>query len=331
MTSYNEWLRDYLMQGGTPTHVYKRLGAKDFICIESNPHLVNLPLMDKEIGSALSKGFVLSRKYDVEKYRNRLYGGHNELYGWDSEGKARAYGEIIPVYEDTVDRLIALDEDAPIEVRNVILRVRQREAKYAKWLAAEWESCREQSNITQTLIEEELSNPELYIKDSSYSTSYDEWLKDYLMQGGTPTGVGTGPGTGGFVCIESNPHLVHLPLEKMIGTMSMSFVLSRKYNVEKYRNRFYGGHNKLYGWDSEGKARAYGRSVPVYENTVDRLIALDEDAPIEVRYSILKLRQKAAERQAELDSEFEARKKQAEMIKRRISKVLSNPDLYKEQ
>lgn len=36
MTSYNEWLKDYLMQGGAPTHVYEGLGAKDFVCIESN-------------------------------------------------------------------------------------------------------------------------------------------------------------------------------------------------------------------------------------------------------------------------------------------------------
>lgn len=164
-------------------------------------------------------------------------------------------------------------------------------------------------------------------------TSYNEWLRDYLMQGGAPTHVYKRPGAKDFICIESNPHLVNLPLkDKEIGSaLSKGFVLSRKYDVEKYRDRFYGGHNELYGWDSEGKARAYGRSVPVYENTVDRLIALDEDAPIEVRYSILKLRQKAAERQAELDSEFEARKKQAEMIKRRISEVLSNPDLYKKQ
>ena len=28
MTSYNEWLKDYLMQGGAPTHVYEGLGLK---------------------------------------------------------------------------------------------------------------------------------------------------------------------------------------------------------------------------------------------------------------------------------------------------------------
>ena len=67
MTSYNEWLKDYLMQGGAPTHVYEGLGAKDFVCIESNPHLVSLPL--GKMCGAKSKDFVLSRKYDVEKYQ----------------------------------------------------------------------------------------------------------------------------------------------------------------------------------------------------------------------------------------------------------------------
>ena len=162
-------------------------------------------------------------------------------------------------------------------------------------------------------------------------TSYNEWLRDYLMQGGTPTHVYDDPVAGDFVCIESNPHLVHLPLEEMYGAKSESFVLSRKYDVEKYRNRFYGGGNELYGWDSNGRAKVYGRSVPVYEDTVDNLIALDEEAPIEVRNTILKLRQKAAKSAVEWAFEREARKKQSEMSRRHISEVLSNPDLYKEQ
>lgn len=162
-------------------------------------------------------------------------------------------------------------------------------------------------------------------------TSYNEWLRDYLMQGGTPTHVYDRPGAKGFVCIESNPHLVHLPLEEMGGVKSKSFVLSRQYDVKQYRDRFYGGHNELYGWDSEGKARAYGGIVPVYEDTIDRLIALDEEAPIEVRNTILKFRQKEAKRAAEWDSEREARIKQSKMSRRHISEVLSNPDLYKKQ
>lgn len=162
-------------------------------------------------------------------------------------------------------------------------------------------------------------------------TSYNEWLKDYLMQGGTLTHVYDYPGARGFVCVESNPHLVNLPLGEMCGAKSESFVLSRKYDVEKYQGRFYGGHNDLYGWDSEGKAKVYGGSVPVYEDTVDRLIALDEETPSEVRNAILKFRQKEAESDAERASEREAREKQSEMIKRHISEVLSNPDLYKEQ
>ena len=329
MTSYNEWLKDYLMQGGAPTHVYDRPGAKGFVCIENNPHLVSLPL--GKMRGAMSKNFVLSRQYDVEKYQGRFYGGHNSLYGWDGEGKAKVYGRIVPVYEDTVDRLIALDEETPSKVRNVIFGVRKREAERAKRWAAECESRRKQSDIAQILIEEVLGNSELYIKDSSCVTSYNEWLKDYLMQGGAPTHVYDRPGAKGFVCIENNPHLVSLPLGKMRGAMSKNFVLSRQYDVKQYRNRFYGGHNELYGWDSEGKARAYGGIVPLYEDTVDRLIALDEEAPIEVRYKILKFRQKEAKRQAEWDSKIEADHLQSEMNKRYISEVLHNPDLYKEQ
>lgn len=187
------------------------------------------------------------------------------------------------------------------------------------------------AEMSKRYISEVLSDPELYIKDSSCTTSYNAWLKDYLMQGGTPTHVFECPVAGDFVCVESNPHLVNLPLEEMRGAMSKSFILSRKYDVEKYRNRFYGGHNELYGWDSEGTAKVYGGSVPVYEDTVDRLIALDEETPSEVRNAILKFRQKEAESDAERASEREAREKQSEMIKRHISEVLSNPDLYKEQ
>ena len=69
----------------------------------------------------------------------------------------------------------------------------------------------------------------------------------------------------------------------------------------------------------------------MYEDTVDNLIALDEEAPIEVRNAILKFRQKAAKRAAEWDSEREARIKQSKMSRRHISEVLSNPDLYKKQ
>lgn len=209
MTSYNEWLKDYLMQGGTLTHVYDYPGARGFVCVESNPHLVNLPL--EEMCGAKSESFVLSRKYDVEKYQGRFYGGHNDLYGWDSEGKAKVYGRFVPVYEDTVDRLIALDEEAPIEVRYKILKARYREAARQAERDSEWEAENMRAEMNKRYISEVLSDPELYIKDSSCTTSYNAWLKDYLMQGGTPTHVFECPVAGDFVCIESNPHLVSLP------------------------------------------------------------------------------------------------------------------------
>lgn len=149
-------------------------------------------------------------------------------------------------------------------------------------------------DVYKERISEVLSNPDLYIKSSEKATSYNSWLKDYLLQGGAPTNVYSHNGVEDFVCIESNPHLVSLPLAVMGGSLAKNFVLSRMYDVEKYRGLFCSVHNALYGWDRDGKAIYYGSSVPLYEDTIDRHMALDHGVPLKVRNMILEVRKKEA-------------------------------------
>lgn len=122
-------------------------------------------------------------------------------------------------------------------------------------------------------------------------TSYNEWLRDYLMDGNTPTGYSDYPmHVGDFVIVE-NPEGIGFPVDDMTVSMSRKFVLNRNYDINEHARRFVGGHNTLYGWDKNGKpvckSAGYGRAiVEVFSDTVDRQMVTDKQTPGNVRVEL---------------------------------------------
>lgn len=103
------------------------------------------------------------------------------------------------------------------------------------------------------------------------TTLYDQWLADWFKHGNLPTrSYDYGKGIH-FVEIY-HPERANFPANEMYGANSRSFVLSKEYDVKEHGHRFVGGHNDLFGWDREGTPIHYGFWVPVYNNTVDKVI-----------------------------------------------------------
>lgn len=120
MTSYNEWLLDYLMDGRTPTAYSDHpMRVGDFVIVE-NPEGIGFPV-DNMTG-AMSLKFVLNRNHDINEHARRFVGGHNTLYGWDKSGKpvckSAGYGDVaVEVFSDTIDRQMVTDKKTPGNVR----------------------------------------------------------------------------------------------------------------------------------------------------------------------------------------------------------------------
>lgn len=114
MTSYNEWLRDWLKAGNMPTHFYLRNGANSVIPVE-NPEGVYFPVQN--MYGARSIDFVLNRKYDYNEHCQRFRGGHNNLYGWNSKGEPVCAGfhglQFVPAYLDTIDHEMVRNRELP--------------------------------------------------------------------------------------------------------------------------------------------------------------------------------------------------------------------------
>lgn len=125
MTLYDEWLAAWFKEGNLPTHSYDY--GKGFHFIEVyNPERANFPTYD--MYGANSREFVLSKEHNVKEHASRFVGGHNNLFGWDRHGKPVNYGHWIPVYNNTIDKIIiAKNHPAKIATR------------LADWLDAEWE------------------------------------------------------------------------------------------------------------------------------------------------------------------------------------------------
>ena len=122
-------------------------------------------------------------------------------------------------------------------------------------------------------------------------TDYNEWLRDYLMDGGTPDNYYDYPLENHTFVIVENPEGIGFPAEDMTGTMSRDFVLNRNFHVEEHARRFVGGHNTLYGWDKDSKPRVCASrrgsgSVPVFTDTVDRQMVTDKQTPGNVRVEL---------------------------------------------
>lgn len=110
LTLYDEWLADWFKEGNLPTHSYDY--GKGFHFIEVyNPERANFPTHD--MYGANSREFVLSKE-------------HNNLFGWDRHGKPVNYGYWIPVYNNTIDKVI-IANNRPAEIAT----------RLADWLDAE--------------------------------------------------------------------------------------------------------------------------------------------------------------------------------------------------
>lgn len=122
-------------------------------------------------------------------------------------------------------------------------------------------------------------------------TSYNEWLRDYLMDGNIPTIYSEYPmSVDDFVIVE-NPEGIGFPVDNMTGAMSRKFVLNRNYDINEHARRFVGGHNTLYGWDKDGKPACKGAGygdarVEVFSDTIDRQMVTDKKTPGNVRVAL---------------------------------------------
>lgn len=98
------------------------------------------------------------------------------------------------------------------------------------------------------------------------TTLYDQWLADWFKEGNLQThSYDYGKGHN-FVEIY-HPERAAFPTSEMYGALSREFVLSKE-----HAHRFVGGHNNLFGWDRHGKPVNYGHWIPVYNNTIDKVI-----------------------------------------------------------
>lgn len=133
MTSYNEWLKDWLNAGKMPTHFYLRNGANGVTPVE-NPEGIYFPTHN--MYGARSMDFVLNRKYDYHEHRLRFLGGHNNLYGWNSEGEPVCVGfhglPFVPAYLDTIDRELVRTHKLPANMCLELEAAYEKEEKEAK-------------------------------------------------------------------------------------------------------------------------------------------------------------------------------------------------------
>lgn len=133
MTSYNEWLKDWLNAENMPTHFYLRNGANDVTPVE-NPEGIFFPTHN--MYGARSMDFVLNRKYDYHEHRSRFLGGHNNLYGWNSDGEPVCAGfhglEFVPAYLDTIDRELVKAHKLPANMCLELEAAYKREEKEEK-------------------------------------------------------------------------------------------------------------------------------------------------------------------------------------------------------
>lgn len=125
LTLYDEWLADWFKEGNLPTHSYDYGKGSRFIEVY-NPERANFPTSD--MYGANSREFVLSKEHNVTEHASRFVGGHNNLFGWDRHGKPVNYGHWIPVYNNTIDKVIVAN-NRPAEIAT----------RLADWLDEEWE------------------------------------------------------------------------------------------------------------------------------------------------------------------------------------------------
>lgn len=103
------------------------------------------------------------------------------------------------------------------------------------------------------------------------TTLYDQWLADWFKEGNLPT-ISYDYGKGHSFVEIYHPERAAFPTSEMYGALSHEFVLSKEHDIKEHAHRFVGGHNNLFGWDRHGKPVNYGHWIPVYNNTIDKVI-----------------------------------------------------------
>lgn len=153
-------------------------------------------------------------------------------------------------------------------------------------------------------------------------TLYDEWLADWFKEGNLPThSYDYGKG---FHFIEVyNPERANFPTHDMYGANSREFVLSKEHNVKEHASRFVGGHNNLFGWDRHGKPVNYGYWIPVYNNTIDKII-IAKNHPAEIATRLADWLDKEWEKDAEWNRRMQASSERGEATRARIREAMKN-------
>lgn len=113
-TLYDQWLAGWFKEGNLPTHSYDYGKGHSFVEIY-HPERAAFPT--SEMYGALSREFVLSKEHDIKEHAHRFVGGHNNLFGWDRHGKPVNYGHWIPVYNNTIDKVI-IEYNYPRDIAN---------------------------------------------------------------------------------------------------------------------------------------------------------------------------------------------------------------------
>lgn len=110
LDDYNRWLRDYLESGGEPSHDYNRKWNNHDFCYVKNPYTMP-ELNGNRMGGSGARHFIVPKQYNFSTYADKLAVGNNNVYGWENgHPVATARHPLtpwVPVYLDTVDKLIA--------------------------------------------------------------------------------------------------------------------------------------------------------------------------------------------------------------------------------
>ena len=153
-TLYDQWLADWFKHGNLPTHSYDYGKGHHFVEIY-NPERAAFPT--SEMYGANSRRFVLSKDYDIKEHGHRFVGGHNKLFGWDRHGTPIQYGDWVPVYNNTIDKVI-IEYNRPAEIAERLAEwLDYKREKDIKW-QMEMNAHAAQSKYTEACIKEPMRN-----------------------------------------------------------------------------------------------------------------------------------------------------------------------------
>ena len=154
------------------------------------------------------------------------------------------------------------------------------------------------------------------------TTLYDKWLADWLKCGNLPTH--SYDYKKGFHFVEvRNPERASFPTSKMYGANSREFVLSKEHDIKEHAHRFVGGHNNLFGWDRHGNPVHYGSWVPVYDNTIDKVV-IEYNHPENIADRLAEWLDNEREKEIARQMEMNSRAAASRLDRQRIDDAIKN-------